>query len=26
MDFHEVGWGLWTGVFWLGIGTGSELL
>jgi hypothetical protein len=26
MDFQEVGWGAWTGLIWLGIGTGSGLL
>jgi len=23
MDFHEVGWGAWTGLIWLRIGTGG---
>jgi hypothetical protein len=26
MDLHEVGWGAWTGLIWLGIGTGGGLL
>jgi hypothetical protein len=26
MDLQEVGWGAWTGLIWLRIGTGSGLL
>jgi hypothetical protein len=26
MDLVEVGWGMWTGLVWLRIGTGGELL
>jgi hypothetical protein len=26
MDFQEVGWGAWTGLIWLRIGTGGGLL
>jgi hypothetical protein len=26
MDLQEVGWGAWTGLIWLRIGTGGELL
>jgi hypothetical protein len=26
MDLGEVGWGMWTGLVWLRIGTGGELL
>jgi hypothetical protein len=26
MDIGEVGWGDWTGLVWLRIGTGGELL
>jgi len=26
MEYQEVGWGAWTGLIWLGIGTGGELL
>jgi hypothetical protein len=26
MDLQEVGWGAWTGLSWLRIGTGGELL
>jgi hypothetical protein len=26
MDLREVGWGAWTGLIWLRIGTGGELL
>jgi len=26
MDLHEVGWGAWTGLVWLRIGTGGGLL
>jgi hypothetical protein len=26
MDLQEVGWGAWTGLIWLGIGTGGGLL
>jgi hypothetical protein len=26
MDLGEVGWGMWTGLVWLKIGTGGELL
>jgi hypothetical protein len=26
MDLHEVGWGAWTGLSWLRIGTGGGLL
>jgi hypothetical protein len=26
MDLHAVGWGTWTGLSWLRIGTGDELL
>jgi hypothetical protein len=26
MDLGEVGWGYWTGLVWLRIGTGGELL
>jgi hypothetical protein len=26
MDLGEVGWGMWTGLVWLRIGTGEELL
>jgi hypothetical protein len=26
MDIQEVGWGAWTGLIWLGIGTGGGLL
>jgi hypothetical protein len=26
MDLREVGWGAWTGLIWLRIGTGNELL
>jgi hypothetical protein len=26
MDLGEVGWGVWTGLVWLRIGTGGELL
>jgi hypothetical protein len=26
MDFEEVGWGAWTGLIWLRIGTGGGLL
>ena len=26
MDFQEVGWGAWTGLIWLKIGTGSGKL
>jgi hypothetical protein len=26
MDLGEVGWVMWTGLFWLRIGTGGELL
>jgi hypothetical protein len=26
MDFQEVGWWTWTGLIWLRIGTGGELL
>jgi hypothetical protein len=26
MDFQEVGWGAWTGLIWLRIGTGARLL
>jgi hypothetical protein len=26
MDLREIGWGAWTGLIWLGIGTGGWLL
>jgi hypothetical protein len=26
IDLEEVGWGAWTGLIWLRIGTGGELL
>jgi hypothetical protein len=26
MDLQKVGWGAWTGLIWLGFGTGGELL
>jgi hypothetical protein len=26
IDLREVGWGAWTGLIWLRIGTGGELL
>jgi hypothetical protein len=26
MDLQEVGWGAWTGLMWLRIGTGGRLL
>jgi hypothetical protein len=26
MDLQEVGWGAWTGLIWLRIGTGGKLL
>jgi len=26
MDLQEVGWGVWTGLIWLWIGTGGRLL
>jgi hypothetical protein len=26
MDLQEVGWGAWTGLIWLRIGTGDRLL
>jgi hypothetical protein len=26
MDLGEVGWGMWTGLVWLRIGTGGKLL
>jgi hypothetical protein len=26
MDFQEIGWGAWTGLIWLRIGTGGWLL
>jgi hypothetical protein len=26
MDLQEVGWGTWTGLIWLRIGTGGRLL
>jgi hypothetical protein len=26
MDLGEMGWGAWTGLLWLGIGTGGGLL
>jgi hypothetical protein len=26
MDLQEVGWGAWTGLIWLRIGTGGRLL
>jgi hypothetical protein len=26
MDIQEVGWGAWTGLIWLSIGTGGGLL
>jgi hypothetical protein len=26
MEFQEVGWGAWTGLIWLRIGTGGGLL
>jgi hypothetical protein len=26
MDLQEVGWGVWTGLIWLRIGTGGGLL
>jgi hypothetical protein len=26
MDLYEVGWGAWTGLIWLRIGTGGGLL
>ena len=26
VNFREVGWGAWTGLIWLRIGTGGELL
>jgi hypothetical protein len=26
MDLQEVGWGAWTGLIWLRIGTGAGLL
>jgi hypothetical protein len=26
MDIREIGWGVWSGFSWLGIGTGGGLL